>query len=139
MAVRLPWIDRKRAGDDSEEVAVRAQEIGAEVIRGPVCDPSESGDFAVGGVDIGEYLYELKGQEVMLVIAPIGPAEELPIICGLCGTPYRDDDCPTCRAEREDARRVIEERLRKDREETDGLIRDVEEWLGSHPEDSRDA
>jgi len=31
--------------------------------------------------------------------------------------------------ERADAKRVIEERLRKDREEKDRLIRDVEEWL----------
>jgi len=65
----------------------------------------------------------------MLVIAPVGPVEELPIICGLCRTPYRDDECPTCRTDREDAKRVIEERLRRDREEKHKLIRDVEEWL----------
>ena len=38
-------------------------------------------------------------------------------------------ECPTCRTEREDAKRVIEERVRGDREEKDRLIRDVEEWL----------
>jgi len=114
---------------NAEELAVIAQEIGAEVIRGPVRYPSEMGDIEVGGVDIGEYLYELKGQEVVLVKAPIGPVEELPIICGLCATPYSDDECPTCRVEREDARRVIEERLRHDRDEKDGLIRDIKDWL----------
>ena len=62
-------------------------------------------------------------------MAPLGPVEELPIICGLCGTPYVDDECPTCRTEREDAKRLIERRLREDREEKDRLIRDVEEWL----------
>jgi len=31
-----------------------SQEIGAEVIRGPVRYPSELGDTEVGGVDIGE-------------------------------------------------------------------------------------
>jgi hypothetical protein len=73
-----------------------------------------------------------KGQEVMVILAPLGPVEELPIICGLCGTLYSDDDCPTRETEREDATRVIQERLRRDREETDALVRDVEEWLGEH-------
>lgn len=33
------------------------------------------------------------------------------------------------RQSREEAKRVIEERLRKDREEKDRIIKDVEEWL----------
>ena len=98
----------------TEELALIAQETGAEVIRGPVRYPSELADIEVGGVDIGEYLYELKDQEVILVIAALGPVEELPLICGLCGTPYRGDECPTCRTEREDGKGVIEERWRRD-------------------------
>ena len=74
----------------------------------------------------------MKDQEIMLVIAPIGPVEEPSIICGLCRTPYEEDECPTCKQEREDAKRVIEERLREDREEKERLIRDLEEWLGEH-------
>jgi hypothetical protein len=74
-------------------------------------------------------LYELRGQEVVLVVAPLGPVEELPIMRGLGGTPYTDDGCPTCRTEREDAKKVIEERLRREREETDRLIGDLEDWL----------
>ena len=115
---------------NTEELALIAQEIGAEVIRGPVRYAGKLGDIEVGGVDIGEYLYELKDQEVMLIVATIGPVEEPPVICGLCRTPYEGDKCPTCRQEREDAKRVIEERLREDREEKDRLIGDVEEWLG---------
>ena len=78
---------------------------------------------------LGEYLYELKGQEVVLIVAPLGPVEELPLICGLCRTPYTDDECPTCKTEREDAKRLIQRRLREDREEKDRLIEDIEEWL----------
>ncbi len=37
---------------NAEELALIAQEIGAEVIRGAVRYPSESGDTAIGGVDI---------------------------------------------------------------------------------------
>ena len=66
----------------------------------------------------------------MLIVAPVGPVEEPPVICGLRRTPYTEDECPTCRTEREDAKRVIVERLRRDREEKDKLIRHVEEWLG---------
>jgi len=114
---------------NAEELALTAQEIGAEVIIRTVRYPEKLGDIEVSGVDIGEYLYDLKHQEVMLVIAPLGSLEEPPLICGLCRTPYEGDECPTCRTEREDAKRVIEERLREDREEKDRLIRDVEEWL----------
>ena len=80
-------------------------------------------------MEIGEYLYELKGQEVMLIIAPVGPVEELPTLCGLCRTPYEGDECPVCRQEREDAKRVIEERLGEDRDEKDRLIAEVEDCL----------
>ena len=115
--------------ENAEELATIAQEIGAQVIRGQVRYPSNTGDIEVGGVDIGEYLYELKGQEVMVIIAPLGPVQELPLICGLCRTPYDGEECPTCKAEKEAAKRVIQERLRQDREEKDRLIKDVEDWL----------
>ena len=54
------------------------------------------------------------------------------MICRLPCTPCKGNECPTCRAEREEAKRVIEERLRRDREERNRLIRDVEEWLKGH-------
>ena len=116
---------------NAEELALIAEEIGAEVIRGPVRYPSDTGDIGVGEIDLSEYPFELKDQEVLVIIAPIGPVEEPPVICGLCRTPYEGDECPACRTEREDAKRVIEERLREDREEKDRLIDDVEEWLSS--------
>ena len=116
--------------ENAEELATIAEEIGAQVIRGQVCYPGGDGGLEVGEVDIDELLYELRDQEVMVIVAALGPVEEPPIICGLCGTPYDGKECPTCKAEREAAKRLIEERLRQDREEKDRLIRDVEEWLG---------
>jgi hypothetical protein len=38
-------------------------------------------------------------------------------------------ECPACRAKREEAKRVIEERVRGDREEQDRLMRHAEDWL----------
>ena len=119
---------------NAEELALMAQEIGAEVIRGPVRYPSDLGDVEVDGVGIGKYLHELKDKEVILIIAPLGPVEVVPLICGLCRTPYEGKECPTCKAEREDAKRVIEETLRRHSEEKDRLIRDVEEWLDTQGE-----
>lgn len=94
-----------------------AQEIGAQVLRGAVRYPGREAGFDVGDVDLKDLLYELRGQEVMIIIAPLGPAPEQATICGLGGTPYDGDECPTCKAEQEEAKRVIEERLRRDREE----------------------
>ena len=85
--------------------------------------------FDVGEFEIEEVLHKWKDQKIVLIVAPLGLTEELPVICELCRTPYEGDECPTCRAERHDAKRVIEERLRKDREEKDRLISDVEEWF----------
>jgi len=47
--------------------------------------------------------------------------------------PYDGDESPACKTEREDAKKLIERRLREDREEKDRLIRDVEEWLEEGP------
>ncbi len=55
----------------------------------------------------GELLYELKGQEVVIVIAPLGPVEEPPTICRLCRTPYEGKECPVCKTEKGEAKRVI--------------------------------
>jgi len=99
--------------DDAEELALIAKEIGAQVIRGRVRYPGRDGGLDVGGVDVEEFLYELKDHEVMIIIAPLGAVRQLPTICGLCMTPYTGDECPTCRMEREEAKRVIERRLRQ--------------------------
>lgn len=58
-----------------------------------------------------------------------------PLISGLCGTPYKGDECPTCKAEAEDAKEVIKQRLHQHREEKDRPIGHVEEWLTEHMED----
>jgi len=85
----------------AEELAPIAQDTDAEVIRGPGRSPGREGRFDVAEFEIEELLYKLKDQKVVLIIAPLGPTEELPVICGLCGTPYGEDECPTCKKERE--------------------------------------
>lgn len=43
--------------DNVEELATIAQEIGAQVIRGPVCYPGVDGGLDVGDVDMDGLLY----------------------------------------------------------------------------------
>jgi len=50
-------------------------------------------------------------------------------LCGPFDTQYDGLKCPTCRSEREEAKRVIERSLGQDRLEKDRLTRDLEEWL----------
>lgn len=53
--------------------------------------------------------------------------QQMQASCGLFGTPYNGDECPACKGQREGAKRIIEERLRKDGKEKDRLISDVAE------------
>ena len=87
---------------DAEELAVTAQKIGAKVIRGPVHYPGRGGGLDVGGMDIEQPLYKLKDQEVLVIVAPLPPAQEVSTICVVCGTPCQGGECATCRAEREE-------------------------------------
>lgn len=100
----------------AEELASLAKKIGAHVVRGPVRCPAHGGGLDIGDLDIEELLRELKDQEVLVIIAPLGLAQELRSICGLCGMPYEGGECPVCKAEREKAKRVVEERLLFDEE-----------------------
>ncbi len=53
-----------------EEVASICRELGAEAIGSPARYPGCEGGHNVGAVDLEEVLRELKGQEVVLIIAP---------------------------------------------------------------------
>jgi hypothetical protein len=101
---------------DTEEMASTARGIGAQVIQGPLRYPGRNGGLEIGGVAIERPLCELQDQEVLLIVAPLRPALKAPITCGLCGTPHERDECPACKAKREEAKRADEERLLFDEE-----------------------
>lgn len=69
--------------------------MGAQVLQGTVRYRGREGGFDIRDVDLEEVQWELKDQEVILITARLGAAEELPVTCGLCGTPYDADGCPT--------------------------------------------
>ncbi len=95
----------------SEDLAFTARGMGAPVIGGPVRHRSRDEVLDVSNLDIETRLRELKDEGVVGVETPREPARKVPGICELCGTPYEEGECPHCKADQREAKRVVEERL----------------------------
>jgi hypothetical protein len=115
-----------------EEVANVAREVGAEVLRGPLTYPSETGGLQLGDLDLSEYLHKYRGCEITLIIAATGEAEEKPVVCGICGFATDEvGECPRCKLMNEEAARQIQAR----QEERAALFREVEDVLRGDDDD----
>jgi hypothetical protein len=109
-----------------------AEEVGAEVLRGPLRYPSESGGWQLGDLDLSEYLSKYRDCELVLVIAATGEAEEGPIMCGICGFVLDEvGDCPRCKLIVEEAAK----RIRAQKVEGAAMFREVEMILGGQGDD----
>ena len=111
---------------NAEELTTIAQETGAEVLRGALRYPSESGGWQLGKLDLSEHLERYRDQEVTVIIASAGKTEVERVICGICGFALNEvRECPRCRlAAIEGAKRL------KEQEEAHGaLFREIEEFL----------
>lgn len=120
---------------NAEEIAGIAAEAGAEVLRGPLRYPSESGGWQLGeaetALDLSEYLSRYRDCELVLIIAATGEAQEPPIICGICGFVLDEaGDCPRCKLmDEENAKRW---QARK--EQRAEMFREVSDILGEEDE-----
>ena len=113
---------------NTQELANIAEETGAEVLRGPLRYPSETGYWQLGDVDLSECLSRYRDCEVTVIIAATGEAEEQ-ITCGICGAALDEvEECPWCKLSNERAVR----RIRK--AEHEALFREVEEILRDEDE-----
>ena len=109
-----------------EELATIAQETGAEVLRGALCYPSESGGWQLGDLDLSEHLDRYRDQELVVIIASLGKTEAERVICGICGFALNEvSECPRCRLAVREAAKELQER----QEARDALFREVEEIL----------
>ncbi len=80
------------------ELAVIAQEIGADVLQGALRYPSETGGWQLGDLDLSEYLAHYRDQRLVLIIAPAGAAEPATYTCGICGFVMNAaGECPRCK------------------------------------------
>jgi len=83
---------------NAEELSTFAQEIGADVLRGALRYPSETGSWQLGDIDLGEYPDRYRGQRLVLIIAPVRPAPGPNYTCGICGFVMNEaGECPRCK------------------------------------------
>jgi hypothetical protein len=100
----VPW-------PNTEGLASAAQGMGAHVLRGPVRYAAPEGTLHVGDVEIEELLHEMAAEEVLVIVAPVGPTPGERSLCPKSHRAYEGDECPQCKAEGEEAKRVLQERL----------------------------
>ena len=108
------------------ELATIAAETGAEVLRGPLRYPSESGGWQLGDLDLSEHLSQYRDCEVTVIIAATGEAEPERVICGICGFVMDEvGECPRCKLLDE----AIAGSIRARQEQRAAMLREVEEIL----------
>ena len=117
--------------DNADELATIAEETGAEVLRGPLRYPSETGGWQLGDLDLSAHLSQYRDHEITIIIAATGKAEPERFICGICGFVMDElQDCPRCKEI--DAETV--RRLKARQEKRAALLREVEEILRDEDE-----
>ena len=111
---------------NAEELANIAKETGAQVIRGPLRYPSETGSWQLGDVDLGEHLWQYRDHEVTLILAVTGEAEPERFVCGICGFVMDElGDCPRCKL----LNKAIAAAIKAWRAGQDEMLQEVEEIL----------
>ncbi len=98
---------------NAEELANLARETGAEVLRGSLRYPNETGGWQLGDLNLSEYLAKFRDLDLVIIIAPIGKAgaeKKKEYTCGICGFVMNEvKECPRCKlSARETAKGLIE-------------------------------
>jgi hypothetical protein len=110
---------------NGRELAQIAQEVGAVAIDGALRYPSETGSWQIGDVDLGEFLAQYRDHQVVLIIAPLGPADPDAVLCGICGFPLSEvGRCPRCALLTQDEAATIRRAVDEER-----LLDEIEEHL----------
>ena len=68
-----------------QEIAVMADEVGADILQGVLRYPSDTGGWQLGDLDLSEYLDRYRNERLVLIIAPVGQASDPTYTCGICG------------------------------------------------------
>jgi hypothetical protein len=116
--------------DNADELALFAKETGAEVLRGPLRYPSETGGWQLGDLDLSAHLSQYRDHEITVIIAATGVADNS-VMCGICGLVMDEvQECPRCKETNARLAKTITEKL----EERAAMFREVEEILKDEDE-----
>jgi hypothetical protein len=85
---------------EARELMSRAYEMGATVLEGTL-QRSQDGTWVVDERSLERVLGTLDGQQVAIVVAPVGTVAGVKRICRVCGTEYEGSACPRCRQVRQ--------------------------------------
>lgn len=111
---------------NAEELANIAEETGAEVLRGALRYPSESGGWQLGDVDLSERLEKYRDHEVVMILASVGKAQKEQITCGICGFVMDEvGECPRCKLAAASEAQALRDRQR----EREQLFDDIQRFL----------
>ena len=78
-------------------ISTSALELGADVLRGQLTKAAGGSRWSLGDVDLDAWLERYQGQELVVVVAPVGPPSEERRYCRTCGTEFTGNVCPHCR------------------------------------------
>ncbi len=85
-----------------QELAIRAHEMGAGVLRGSLQRLSEERGWAIGNMHLRDWLARYEGEDVILIAVATGKEQALTTeTCRTCGREYKGSQCPYCRETRE--------------------------------------
>src|SRR5450759_2005691 len=98
---------------NANELAEIAGEVGADILKGDLSYPSETGGWQLGDLDLGEHLEHYRGQRLILIIAPVGDAPSPTYTRGICGFVMNDvGECPRCKLQITALAQEIEQQAR---------------------------
>lgn len=87
---------------DVQELAIKAHEMGARVLRGSLQRLDEERGWAIGNLHLRDWLARYEGRDLILIAAVIGEEQEpAKKTCRTCGREYTGSECPYCREARE--------------------------------------
>ena len=100
--------------------------MGAEVLRGALHYPSDSGGWQLGDPDLSEHLAKYRDRDVIVIIASKGKADEvdkMKYVCGIYGFALNElRECPRCRMQVEETVKGLRRERQRKR-----LFREIDE------------
>lgn len=82
-------------------LSTTAYDLGADVLRGLLQRATDGAPWTLGETNLDEWLERYEGQELIVIVASVGPRSIERQICRTCGAEYTGSQCPHCREVRQ--------------------------------------